>query len=180
MEKTFSLRQTSPQLWTRELGRDIRLQIEASLESTSEGDLLVIDASGVEVFDFSFANELFGKLVHGFAHRYPGRVLLVEHLTVYARENLVCALEALSLVMVERKTGKLNLIGKAHPVDKETFALLKRKRSPVTAQELSDQLKVKVTAMNERLSKLVGQGLVIRAEGVSPAGRTLFQYRLPA
>ena len=61
MDKKFPLREFGPQLWTREKARPIRSRVGDELESLKIGDVLAIDASGVEVFDFSFAAELFGK-----------------------------------------------------------------------------------------------------------------------
>jgi CheY-like chemotaxis protein len=64
------------------------------------GDVLAIDASGVEVFDFSFAAELFGKTVATLGAEYPGRFLIVEGLTDCTRENLNQALEGSNLLMI--------------------------------------------------------------------------------
>ena len=82
---------------------------------------LFIDAKGVEVFDYSFANELFGKTILSLPNEYPGRFFLVENLTTYTHENLGKALESLSLMMIERKGKKMQLIGKVHPADLESF-----------------------------------------------------------
>src|SRR5260370_33625532 len=56
MEKKFILRRHGAQLWTREKARQIRSQLASILEGLEAGDVLVIDTTGVEVFDFSFAN----------------------------------------------------------------------------------------------------------------------------
>ena len=85
------------------------------------GDVLAIDASGVEVFDFSFAAELFGKTVATLGAEYPGRFLIVEGLTDCTRENLNQALEGSNLLMIERRGDKLALLGKVHPADEATF-----------------------------------------------------------
>lgn len=61
MEKKFTLGEFGPQLWTRDKARPIRSRLGVVLESLRAGDVVAIDASGVEVFDFSFAAELFGK-----------------------------------------------------------------------------------------------------------------------
>ena len=85
------------------------------------GDVLAIDASGVEDFDFSFAAELFGKTVATLGAEYPGRFLIVEGLTDCTRENLNQALEGSNLLMIERRGDKLALLGKVHPADEATF-----------------------------------------------------------
>src|SRR5260221_6586300 len=92
------------------------------LESLKAGDILAIDASGVEVFDFSFAAELFGKTLSTLGVEYPGRFLIVSGLTDCARENLNQALEGLNLLMIEQRAKGPTLLGKVHPADDATFA----------------------------------------------------------
>jgi predicted transcriptional regulator len=176
MEKRLRLGQYGRQLWTRERAREIRQEIETMLQALTAGDVLTIDAEGVEVFDFSFANELFGKLVIGLATDHPGRFLVVEHLTTYTRENLAKALESMNLAMFERKGAKLDVLGKFHPVDLETYKVLAQTKEPTTAAALKDKLNISINAMNERLAKLVNLGLVRREKGVSGAGREQFEY----
>lgn len=178
MEKTFPLGKEGKHLWTREHGRAIRQKVEAILEALVPGDVLVIDGKGVEVFDFSFANEFFGKLAMGIMKDYVGRFLLVENLSDYARENLIKALESLGLAIIERKGRKLEILGKVHPTDQQTFTALAQAKGPVTAAELKDKLGLNLNAMNERLTKLTGLGLVRRDRGISGAGREQYEYRL--
>lgn len=176
METTLQLVEFGKQLWTRERAREIRARLVALLENLREGDALVVDAQGVEVFDYSFANELFGKTILSLPNEHPGRFFLVENLTTYTHENLAKALESLSLMMIERKGKKLQLIGKVHPADVETFNAIIQTKGPVHATALKDKLGVTLTAMNERLSKLTGMGVVRRERAVSAAGREQYQY----
>ena len=78
--------------------------------------------------------------------------------------------------MIHRKGKRLELIGKVHPSDLETFAAIVKVKAPATAAALEDQLEVNLTAMNERLSKLVGLGVIRRRKAVSPAGREQYEY----
>jgi hypothetical protein len=178
MEKRYDLGEHGSQLWTRDLARDIRARITRVLETLSGGDVVVIDAKGVEVFDFSFANELFGKLIMALPQDYPGRFIVIEHLTDYTRENLDKALESLGLVVIERKGKKLEIRGKVHPVDQQTFDSIVKAKQPVTAAELKDKLEVNLNALNERLTKLTAMGLVRRDKGISGAGREQYEYRI--
>jgi len=178
MDKRLELGRYGPQLWTREKAREVRTALDPVLDELRAGDTLVIDTKGVEVFDYSFANELFGKIVLSFPREYPGRFVIVENLTKYTRENLDKALDGMGLVMIERKGGGLQLVGKVHPADEKTFEAIVRKGGAVTAAELSEKLKVNLNAMNERLSKLATLGLVRREKGISPAGREQFEYRV--
>jgi len=176
MEKRFLLGEYGKQLWTREKAKEIRSQLQGRLQELNVGETLVIDVRDVEVFDYSFANELFAKTLLNLPVDYPGRFLVVEHLTPYTRENLEKTLESVGLVMIERKGKKLHLLGKLHSADQMTFDAIARTKEPITAAELSSQLDVNLTAMNERLSKLARLGLVRREKGTSPAGREQYLY----
>lgn len=175
MEHKFKLSAHGPQLWTRDKARTIR-ELEKMLHEASVGDVVVIDAKGVEVFDYSFANELFGKSLLALPREYPDRFLIVENLTTYTRENLCKAMESLGLAIINRRGSQLELIGKVHTSDEETFRAVARSQRPLTAAELKDKLEVNLTAMNERLSKLTTLGIVRRAKSTSAAGREQFEY----
>jgi predicted transcriptional regulator len=70
-------------------------------------------------------------------------------------------------------------LGKVHPADEETFAELVL-AGAVSAGALSKTLDVNLTAMNERLAKLTGLGLVRREKGSSATGREQYVYRVLA
>lgn len=176
MEYRLALKKYGSQLWTRERAREARVELTKFLETAESGETVVIDTKGVEVFDYSYANELFGKTLLSLPHEYSGRFLVVENLTTYTRENLSKALEALNLAMIERKGKQLELIGKAHLADRETFDAIVKVKDPVSATTLKDQLSINLTAMNERLSKLTGLGLIRREKGASAAGREQYLY----
>lgn len=178
MDQVCHLANEGKQLWTREKARDLRAALTPIIDGLAVGDCLVIDAKGVEVFDYSFANELFGKLALAFAGEHAGRFVIVENLTAYTYENLAKALEGMQLAMIERRGGKLELIGKVHPTDHETFNAIVRAKGGATAAELAEKLKINVNAMNERLSKLIGLGLARREKGTSGVGREHFEYHV--
>lgn len=176
MEKALRLRKYGSRLWTRDRAKELREELNRLLATTQPGDTVVIDANGVEVFDYSFANELFGKSLLSLNIEYPGRFLIVEGLTTYTRENLTKALESLNLAMIERKKQKLEIIGKIHSAYKDTFQAIIKARDSVSANTLKDQLEINLTAANERLSKLTNMGLVRREKAASTAGREQFLY----
>jgi len=180
MEGRFLLRDYGRQLWTREKAREIRSQLQEMLQNLNAGETLVIDVKGVEVFDYSFANEFFAKTLLSLPADHPGRFLVVENLTTYTRENLEQTLESMGLAMIERKGKTLRLLGKLHPADRMTFDAIARAKGPITAAELSGQFDVHLTAMNERLSKLTRLALVRREKGTSPAGREQYLYTVLA
>jgi hypothetical protein len=179
VEKRLSLADYGKHLWTRELARSVRTRVAEILDTLERGETLVIDATGVEVFDYSFANELFGKTALTLPREYPGRFVIVEHLSTYARENLANALESLGLVMIERRDGESHLLGKVNPIDESTFAAVAHARGPVAASTLKERLGIKLTAVNERLNKLVALALLRREKATSAAGREQFLYYAP-
>jgi len=178
MEKKFALKEFGTQLWTREKARPIRSRLVDALELLRTGDVLAIDASGVDVFDFSFAAELFGKALSRLGVDYPGRFVIAEGLSDSARENLNQALEASNLIMIERNGNELRLLGKVHPFDRETFTGILEAGEAVSAGALGKKLDVTPTAMNERLSKLNNLGVVRREKSSSASGREQYVYRV--
>jgi len=176
MEQALNISKHGSQLWTRDLARTIRGEVEKLLEKAQAGDTVIIDLKGVEAFDYSFANELFGTAILRLSKEHPDRFLVVDNLTSYIRENLSKALESLGLIMIERKGGKLQLLGKMHPADQETFHAIERAGEPVTAAALKDKLGINLTAVNERLTKLSGLSVIRRKASVSTAGRQQYEY----
>jgi predicted transcriptional regulator len=69
------------------------------------------------------------------------------------------------------------LLGKVHPADDQTFAEVVG-AGAVSAAALSKKLRVNLTAMNERLSKLTHLSLVRREKGSSASGREQYLYRV--
>ena len=129
----------------------VRADLHRILEKANEGDIIVLDLHGVDVFDFSFANELFGKTLLSVPAEFPGRFIMFEHLNPYTRENLINALEGMKLMAIYRTSGKYELIGKLHPADVETFNAIAQLRQPSTAARLAEMFRVNLTAMHERL-----------------------------
>jgi predicted transcriptional regulator len=178
MERKFGLKQYGCQLWTRETARPIRSRLGDILETMRDGDVLSIDASGVDIFDFSFASELFGKALSRLGADYPGRFVIAEGLTESAHENLNQALEASNQIMIERQGSELRLIGKVHQLDRETFTGILEAGEAVSASALGKKLDVSPTAMNERLSKLNSLGVIRREKSSSASGREQFVYKV--
>ena len=179
MNSKIQLANYGTQLWTRAKAREIKSYVDNELEKLQIGGTLIIDIKDVEVFDYSFANELFGKSQLNIATEYPGRFIVLENLNSHTRENLVKGLEELNLMAIERKAGKLVLIGKIHPADQATFDAIVQTKEPITSAQLKEVLKVNVNAMNERLNKLTSLGVIRREKTISAAGREQFVYSSP-
>lgn len=164
------------QLWGRNLGREVRAEIEAQLDALPVGEALTVDMKGVEVMDSSFASEVFGRLYSQLA----GRVLLLTGLSEYAKDNLNVALTALDLAALIIKGARgWELLGKAGDTDRETLAALQRLKE-TTAPQLADALGIKLTACNQRLKKLSEAGLIARLRVSAPSGGEQYVYRWPA
>jgi hypothetical protein len=171
--KVFSLSIEGSRLWTREKAKEIRIKVEQALDQVPNGGIMEIEASGVEVFDYSFAAELFGKLILKLAAEFPDRLLAVSGISDYTRENLNAALGGVGAILLEIKPGdKWGLLGKTIPSDTHTLEALENAGKPVGAPELARILGINVTACNERLTKLLQFGLVRRVE----AGNGRLQY----
>jgi hypothetical protein len=178
MEKRLGLHSYGTQLWAKDKARQIRALVEDNLEKLEAGGVVVVDAEGVEVFDFSFAGELFCKTLLRLANEYAGRFMVVENLNECTGENLGKALESSNLAMIERVEGSPRLIGRVHPTDQETFGAIVGSGGAVSAASLSRKLEVNLTAMNERLSKLTSLGVVRRERSSSARGREQYAYRV--
>lgn len=170
-------RLTGRRLWTRDRAREPRAAVEALLERASPGEIVTIDVRGVEVFDFSFASELFGRLLQRMPTEYPGRFIVIENLGPWTHPNLEAALAGLDLAAIIRdERGQFRLLGKVTETDRQTFDALLARGGSSTATELATGLEVNLTAMNERLQKLVRSGLLRREDA---PGRARFTYHSP-
>jgi hypothetical protein len=170
---------TGKRLWGHEKGRRVRAEVEAELETLSEGSVLVLDLKGVEVMDFSFAGEVFGKLYSRLGMEHPGRALILRGLSDYVRVNLQAALASLGLVaLAVNGTHQWELIGKAGDTDCETLEAVQRLRE-ATAPELADALSIKLTTCNQRLKKLTDAGAILRTRFTASSGGEQYLYRWP-
>ena len=163
------------QLWSRKLGRKLREKAEEILEGMSAGSLLEIDVSEIEIFDYSFASELFAKLVLHLPIDYLGICLAVKGLNSSTEENLDTALKMTGVMMlVNEEDGCWHLLGKFSGADQTTLDALSRTEGSVSVQDLAKQLDIQVTTCSERLSRLAQLGTVHRLSAGS--GRVQYRY----
>jgi len=177
VEHRYCLGDVNTQFWGRQVARVPRRRLQALLERSVIGDVVILDVANVEGFDFSFAAELLVPLLTAIPKAYSGRFLIAEHLNDVTRENLSIALELNDLAMIERRRDGLRLVGKVGPTDRQTFELLSRARGIVSAPDLARTLGIALTTTNERLGKLVKLGLA-RREDPDTQGRA-FRYAVP-
>lgn len=173
----LTYRLTGKKLWTRDRAREPRAAVEALLDQAAPGEIVTVDLRGVDVFDFSFASELFGRLLQRLPSEHPGRFLVIDHLGPWTGPNLEAALIGLDLAAIVRdERGQYRLLGKVTETDRQTFDALLLRGGTATATDLAAGLDVNLTAMNERLQKLVRSGVLRREDAV---GRTRFTYHTP-
>ena len=185
MEKRFNLGRFGKHLWLRDRAREVKPHLLKLFEDLEIGGVVVVDIDGVEAIDQSFPNELFVTTLQKLTIDYPGRFLIFENVSDYMREQLQTAFDrpplGIAVAAIERrKDGSLHLFGKFHPADEETFAAILKAGGSATASELTEQLGVNLTAMNERLTKLTKLGIIRRDKATSQAGREQYQYWAPA
>ena len=74
-----SLGEFGKQLAMRPLGRQVQEKLDARLRGLSAGGVLVVDFEGVEMMDYSFADEALGTILSRMAAKeYPDRHLVIE------------------------------------------------------------------------------------------------------
>lgn len=168
------------QLWGRTLGREVLEELEVRLAALAAGETLVVDLKGVEVMDYSFASEVFGRIYGRIVTEYPGRVLLLTGLSDDVREDLSVTLAALELIALDIKSTRTwGIIGKAGETDRATLAALQRLKE-ASAPQIAEALDLKLPAVNGRLKKLSEAGMIVRVRVSAPTGGEQYMYRWPA
>ena len=180
MGSLYRLKEAGERLWTHEKGREVRAEIEARLDALPAGEALTVSFEGVEVLDVSFSMEVFGKLYGGLSTAYPEKALVLQGLNSYVKTNLDTTLQVRNLIaLIVDGPRKWELIGKASDTDRETMAVL-AKRKQATAPEIADALGIQLTTCNQRLRKLSENGLIIRTKIAAASGGEQNMYKWPA
>ena len=176
MVKVFKLRRYGHLLWESDKVATIRGMMDQQLSSLDHGDLLLVDGKGVDMLDFVFAQELLGRVLLELPVTYPGRFLALSGLSPHVATNIQKALEDIDLFcLLDGKDG-WELIGKRHPADLTTLRAVAESPDGLTTRELAAVFDVKLTAMNQRVSKLLKRGILRRERTLSPAGREEYLY----
>lgn len=149
---------------TRHTGRAVREALAEALEELPKGGVLYVDTRGVEMMDYSFADEALGILVSRVANGEYGErhVVLVEE-DRDLLENVEASLRQRSLAMlrVEEVGGEPRVVGMVKDHLIETLRVIQAAGS-ITTAELAAKLGLNHTACNNRATNLVRLGLVGR------------------
>lgn len=182
-------------------GRKLQENLDASLRKLPPGGVLLLDFEGVEMMDYSFADEAFGTLYSRMAAKeYPDRHLVIASQKGDLGEAL---LENIEVALSRREVAALVL---SHDKKAELDALLERaakaERTPaawriigtlpqhlvdtlgevmnkgcVTVRELASALNLdSATACNNRIARLYQMHLVRREATIVPEGGRQYCY----
>jgi hypothetical protein len=166
---------------TRGTGRAVREALVQALEALPRGSVLYVDTRGVELMDYSFADEALGVLVSRVSSSEYGdrHVVLIEE-NRDLLENIEASLRQRSLAMirVEEVGGEPDIVGEVpeHLVD--TLQAIYDAGS-ITNASLAAKLGLNHTACNNRATRLAKLGLIHRRiETAAPGGRQYTYERI--
>jgi hypothetical protein len=166
---------------TRSTGRAVREALEEALTALPKGGTLYVDTRGVELMDYSFADEALGILASRVASGEYGerRLVLVEE-DRDLLENIEASLRQRSLAMirVEEVGGEPSIVGEVASHLVETLQAIYDAGS-ITNAALAARLGLNHTACNNRATRLAGLGLIHRrVETAAPGGRQYTYERI--
>ena len=196
MTKRQSLGEFGPYLAMRPRGKQVQESLDATLRRLPPGGVLMLDFDGVEMMDYSFADEALGTIYSRMAAKeYPDRHLIIamqnDELGEALLENLEAALnrrEVAAIVLPRDEIAVASTRERAAIVEAwrvvgmlpvhllETLRAV-MERGQVTVRELADALKLdSATACNNRIARLYQLHLVRREAAIVPEGGRQYSY----
>jgi hypothetical protein len=166
---------------TRRTGRAVREALEEALEELPKGGILYVDTRGVELMDYSFADEALGILTSRFASgEYGDRHLVLVEEDRDLLENVEASLRQRSLAMirVDEIGAEPGIVGTVPDHLVETLQAIYDAGS-ITNAALAARLGLNHTACNNRATRLAKLGLIHRrTETAAPGGRQYTYERI--
>jgi hypothetical protein len=163
---------------TRGTGRRVREALVEALEGLPAGGVLYVDTRGVELMDYSFADEALGILASRVAAGEYGdrRVVLVEE-DRELLENVEASLRqrGLAMVRVDEPGGAPGIVGEVPDHLVETLHAIHVAGS-ITNADLAAKLGLNHTAMNNRATRLFKLGLIHRRKNTAAPGGRQYSY----
>ncbi len=163
---------------TRGTGRRVREALVEALEDLPTGGVLYVDTRGVELMDYSFADEALGILASRVAAGEYGdrRVVLVEE-DRELLENVEASLRqrGLAMVRVDELGGAPGIVGEVPDHLVETLHAIHVAGS-ITNADLAAKLGLNHTAMNNRATRLFKLGLIHRRKNTAAPGGRQYSY----
>jgi len=159
---------------TRSTGRVVREALEEALAALPKGGVLYVDTRGVELMDYSFADEALGILASRVASgEYGDRHLVLIEGDRDLLENVEASLRqrSLAIIRVEKVGGEPSIVGQVPDHLLETLQAIYDAGS-ITNAALAARLGLNHTACNNRATRLAKLGLIHRKiETAAPGGR---------
>ena len=163
---------------TRGTGRRVREALVEALEGLPSGGVLYVDTRGVELMDYSFADEALGILASRVAAGEYGdrRVVLVEEERELL-ENVEASLRqrGLAMVRVDEPGATPEIVGEVPEHLVETLHAIYGAGS-ITNADLAARLGLNHTAMNNRATRLFKLGLIHRRKNTASPGGRQYSY----
>ncbi len=163
---------------TRGTGRRVREALAEALEGLSSGGVLYVDTRGVELMDYSFADEALGILVSRAAAGEYGEkgVVLVEG-DRELLENIEASLRqrGLAMIRVDEPGASPQIVGEVPEHLVETLQTIQDAGS-ITNADLAAKLGLNHTACNNRATRLFKLGLILRHKNTAAPGGRQYAY----
>jgi hypothetical protein len=159
---------------TRSTGRAVREALEETLAALPKDGTLYVDTRGVELMDYSFADEALGILASRVASgEYGDRHLVLVEEDRDLLENVEASLRQRSLAMirVDKIGAEPSIVGEVPDHLVATLQAIYDSGS-ITNAALATKLGLNHTACNNRATRLAKLGLIHRRiETAAPGGR---------
>src|SRR5215217_3781084 len=163
---------------TRGTGRRVREALAEALEELPAGGVLYVDTRGVELMDYSFADEALGILASRVAAGEYGdrRAVLVEE-DREVLENVEASLRqrGLAMVRVDEPGASPRIVGEVPEHLVETLRVIYDAGS-ITNADLATKLGLNHTACNNRATRLLKLGLIHRRKNTAAPGGRQYSY----
>ncbi len=163
---------------TRGTGRRVREALAEALEGLPSGGVLYVDTRGVELMDYSFADEALGILVSRVAAGEYGEkgVVLVEG-DRELLENIEASLRqrGLAMIRVDEPGASPQIVGEVPEHLVETLHTIQDAGS-ITNADLAAKLGLNHTACNNRATRLFKLGLIHRHKNTAAPGGRQYSY----
>lgn len=163
---------------TRGAGRAVREALVEALVELPKGGVLYVDTRGVDLMDYSFADEAIGVLVHRVASgEYGDRYLVLVEEERDLLENIEASLRQRSLAMlrVDGEGGPARLVGDLPEHLQETLWAI-HEAGAITNADLAARLGLNHTAGNNRATRLAKLGLIHRRTATAAPGGRQYTY----
>jgi hypothetical protein len=163
---------------TRGTGRRVREALGEVLERLPSGGVLYVDTRGVELMDYSFADEALGILASRVAGGEYGekRIVLVEE-DRELLENIEASLRQrdLAMIRVSEPGAAPEIVGEVPEHLVETLRTIYDAGS-ITNADLAAKLGLNHTAINNRATRLLKLGLIQRHKNTAAPGGRQYSY----